>query len=108
MEPEKKKKAVEAAAGKMTTAVRELSESLQADVELSSMVTVLDALNAEEGPLKALADMFIKGAEWIVEFEQDVFETAADRLEDCAQYAEDTRYTIRLILNMIRPLAEGD
>jgi hypothetical protein len=96
---------VERAAADMAAAVGRLAELSRAHSEMSSMVAVLDALGVDGGPLAALGDLLSAGAEWLVEFEDDDAETAADRLDDTAGVVENVRYGLDIALRIIRPLA---
>lgn len=94
-----------AVAAEMTAAVRRLAELSRDESEMASMVTVLEILGADDGPLAALGDLFSQGAEWLQEFEEEAADTAADRIDDAAGRTEALRYDLDIVLRLIRPLA---
>jgi hypothetical protein len=104
-EPVDVRAAAERASADMTAAVRRLAELSRTDSEMSSMVTVLEALTACGGPLAAIGDLCSEGAEWLQEFEHDDADTAADRMDDTAGGTESVSSGLDIVLRLIRPLA---
>lgn len=105
MEPTTNAAAVAALSAEITANIRRLSELSRGAGEMLDMVTVLEALGADGGPLAALGDLLSEGAGWLPEFEDEDADTAADRMDDTAGHVESVRYGLDIVLRIIRPLA---
>ncbi len=71
---------------------------------MGEMVTALEALAGDDGPLAEIGEMLGSASGWLQEFEHDDAQSAADRMEDTSGYTESIRYSLDLVLRMIRPL----
>lgn len=94
---------IASAAADATAAIRRLSELSRAG-ELADLVTALDALESADGPLAELGDLMTETAGWLVDFEDEETEAAADCMENTSGYADAVREGLDLTLRLIRPL----
>ena len=92
-----------AAAADATTAINRLSELSRAG-EMADMVTALSLLIAADGPLAALGDQFGNTAGWLVDFEDETTELAADRMDDAASAVDRLSYNLEIIRDLVSQL----
>lgn len=98
--------AVTASAAAAVKRLGELSREVETDNAMANMVAVLDLLaDKDAGPLNALRDLFYDGAPWLNDFEDESADLAAERLGDAAEHINELRYTLGIVLGLIRPLA---
>lgn len=96
---------ITALAEQITMSIRRLSALARSTNEMSEMVAVLESLEASDGPVGALGDLFVDAAEWLQEFEDEDADTAADRLDETSGGTESVREGLDLALRLVRPLA---
>lgn len=95
---------IASAAATATAAIHRLAELSRAAGEMGDMVTAIEALTADSGPLAELIDTFGNAAGWLVDFEDDDAAVAADRMDDAASNVDDLKYNLRLALARLQPL----
>jgi hypothetical protein len=90
----------------MTAAIKRLAELSQAGSEIRSMITVLEALAKDSGPLAELMHLFSEGGEWLTGFEDNSADEASELMRDAAEYISGVRNVANIILPWLRPLAD--
>ena len=96
--------AITTLAAEVTAGIRQLSLLTRASGTMGEMVTALEALAADDGPLAEMGEMLGSASGWLLECEHDDAQSAGDRMEDTSGYTESIRYSLDRVLRMIRPL----
>jgi len=87
-------------------ALRALSLLSRQDGEMSSIVAALHALTGTTGPLAELVTLTDNAAGWLVDFEHEDADAAADRIQDAGHSITVALEQLTNVLPLLRPLAD--